>query len=351
MQKNNRRVKERSTQKEKVADQYPGVRLEPGWHDNNCENSSTWNPQIKNRLRQYNPRVLAIDGLMPYFNSDPTYFQTFLPGLPYQLNEVDNSLFIVHGDMGKYHKILHRENYPFNIATEAAALDNQFLLDSSQVLQTTTLTTFLVALGTVPFVALSQKKTTRREFVRAAVGLAGVLVSATATITSLSQISTNCLAPFTRNETEREVLQIVASLSEILVNHWWLDGRTALMIAKTQDAIDYLGLPKNTAASVVTGTAHLYKSEYLKNQGKRSHAIKEFGINLLHAFDQVFKEYQLDQAQRRRSHQALLDYCASTVISSIRINRNSHSIQEDDIGLAGNFKSPQVVSALAITIG
>ncbi len=337
-------MKERVAESQEILfpSKYTGIKLEPGWHKNKNVHESVWNPAVRERMYQYNPKVITVDGMLPFFSSNPNYYRRYLPGIPTEINGIDREICVVLADMGEYSRILPVEEFNFNLETEAKNLDDQFLDESAEAVESAAIKVVALAASSLLLVPINYK-VSRRGFLKQLIGLGTLAFSTSSLALAASQISATCLSPLTRNELEREIVQLSSLLTGKVVNHWWLDGRTALMIAKTQDAIDYLGLPRSIPASIVVGAAHLHKADYLNNKDQRDAAIKNFAVNLLAGFDEIYKKHGLNSNQRKWLHQILLDFCAKTAIVTLGVNQRQFS--SDDILSHSNFQSWQVVAA------
>jgi hypothetical protein len=272
-----------------------------------------------------------------------------LPGHPNEFNLNGEVTHIVQGDASEYETYLCLHNYDQRLLEEIMEISDRL---SDLAIWELANKSARVAVSTLFISSLletlsSQQKISRSEFFKEAARFTSSAVNAYITIFGLGVVSTGFFSPRTRNEFQASLARAAARIPGSILDNWWVDGRTALMIAKTQDAIDYLKLSRDTPSAVVFGTGHYLRAHYLLNSKERERTIRDFIKNLLYQFDILYDKYKVPPGDKTSLHRTLIHFCASTYITDIRVNPTAKSIAKDDISFNANFESPQVLGAIS----
>jgi len=161
---------------------------------------------------------------------------------------------------------------------------------------------------------------------------------------------------------EQKVTQLVRPMTKST----WLDGRTALVIAKTADAMDKLGLPKNTQGSVVMGFPHAYEAGNLSTDKKaRAETMRKYAQEYCNdvypaidddlTYDYPLKEGLITDKSEKQKRALLMDYIladfVATKIYEVKEPNSYHTDNpneavKDLIKAVNWFPSPEVMEAV-----
>lgn len=203
-----------------------------------------WNPQVAKRMKQYSPLVLGLDSVPGTASNYSDW--TWLPGSPQEMSGRD-SMFLLGGDM------LHQQfvdSETFNKLGWSKVTDYVKKSASEGV------TNLLVASLSIAALKKFREPLSRRQFLLAAFG-GGTAAMFLGKFSPIIQ----SYSPSSRSE---GISQKVTNLTKPWFSKSkWLDGRTALIIAKTLEAMKLLNLPEDTHASIVMGYPHAYEADQL----------------------------------------------------------------------------------------
>lgn len=401
----NTRVKE-ITHPEKFKS-YLNLRFEPAIHSGGQEawkvikdkflkgdvTAHEFNPEVAVRMRKYAPEIIALDGSMPDFLTfklqDPTVINkvkglrwVHLPARPLDINPKGEVYSITGDPVGFFYWGIEKLNLSHQKDTNDQ-LDQNYMLntlyDKLKNLQDkyekdetknflynevkAELYQYLIGVGITGATLLHaapsiyHKKISRRKFLGYSAGVTvGLGLAATSFPTrGFSPIREKAkdIAYSTTDEKTKDLFQTVAGIFKPRFNQRdFLDARTALLISKTQDAIDYMGKPSDTPAAVVMGAEHIYEADTFLNDPKaRARIINTFVSRLVPLFDEVVSKFP--KLSKKDARNALLDYIAQVDIIKIKDpggpaqNPNLPNLVDQLVTLIDSFQSPQVEAAIA----
>lgn len=92
----------------------------------------------------------------------------------------------------------------------------------------------------------------------------------------------------------------------------WLDARTALMISKTEEAMDRLDLPSDASGVVAMGSPHIPKApKFLRDKEARTSVIEKFAEDLIDESFSLFRKYNwVKEEQKQQFTDTLLTFLA-----------------------------------------
>lgn len=236
-----------------------------------------WNPQVAQRMRGYSPYIVGMDSYASSIDQDEGFFDwPWLPGTPLEMSGRD-SIYTVSGDL------LHWQLAPPNSGNEPFT---QYLREiGSDKLKSYVIKSTLEGLATLSLTVLaaaallrSKERFSRRNLFRIGLG------AATA---SLFGVNVGRMAPvaqsFSTNSSLESLFQIITDITKPRFNESrWLDGRTALVIAKTIESMNVLDLPQGSNGSVVMGYPHAYEArKLLEDKGARMQTIRGYAEDLI----------------------------------------------------------------------
>jgi len=372
---------------------YPGIRFEPGKHITSTDqysqvlaqlalgnlNASLWNPEVAMRISQYSPVILAIDGQSPFSDTahpvaySPDYKKllwTSMPARPQRLNTA-GQIYTISADVTAY------DNYLKPLANTNTLGGEQLSRRYEEVLrqiETTArtkgglgiiagplITGILIAGATAAAGAAASElnnarkrirpKISRRQFLHlTGVTTLGLLISLAQAGTAMASNLESSMA--TTEKGRQFWLDIIDMVRPRFIKSEWLNARTALLIAKSQDAIDFLGLPKNTPGSVVMGISHSYEaSALMEGTTERKSVISDWATNLINSLDDLLEREGLMHL-RQPAGNTLLNYITATEIFNINdpqgadLNPNFPKMIDYYVAPAGRFYSPRVEAAI-----
>jgi hypothetical protein len=354
------------------ASPYPGISFEPGIHQKEPVNlnsnvvkrvrtgnpdSHIWNSELGERVCQYQPQILALDGTMPEFDNnlsleDGLFIWVSLPARPGKINP-QGTVFIIGGDLVDFHSPFRKMHHIGKASSElkqrsygSYGADNQ-----NQFMELGTSLGISVAMGAG--FSLSQAKLARREFVKLLLGVG----LATGTLINTLAVSTRFLAPvITPLTTSQESKDMFLAICELTRPRIWrretVDFRTALLAAKTEDTYRYFGLPPTTRSSIVMGNAHTYEAErVIRSPSVRKKIIRDFAKKVVRVYDEVFARYPVMPVPEARK--TLFDFM--TKVEVVRMNDPGDTGSPYELpraimrntNLVASFQSPQVEEAIA----
>jgi hypothetical protein len=336
-----------------------------------------WNKEVGERIASYAYNapalMLTIDGLEPLPHTPTRLYSslqeagilwTHLPARPNQLHH-SGEVYVVKGDnyLRIPQTVLPDGIEPINLfkqmdAQNAADLENANNVRLEAIGEETA---GIAALGLALWSASKllspsamKQQMTRRRFLSNSIATA----AATATAGSILRIPLpNMIADMPSEPTE-EFLQTVANIVRPRITRSvFIDGRTALLLAKAEDAQTALvgEIPQMTNV-VVMGDAHTdIEPTYLRDKSGRDHAIAAFAQELLSIAKQVYGSYyhvSPDQITPQAT-QSLLKYVSQVDVVKVTDPDGSSfqpyfpRIADKQITLYKSFNSPQVEEAIS----
>lgn len=317
--------------KENLEKKFTGIHFESWLHPEKDKPGET--ESVINRIATYKPQFIAIDSDSPKLDS------SILP---------PHAIFSKSKNFGYSHVYRVRGdcNFGFMNAGEddlseyAAESNANFWLENSQsfmelpdldtknnseanmnkwmrIVSPTIFTGFLYYLAFEGDQYLTRNKNiSRRSFLKG--GLKVIKYSSLASFLGL--LGRKELSTLEARTSNKNVNNIISDLNdkitpEFMHSGWWVNGRTALLIAKMQDSIEYMKKPHDTPASVIMGTAHDYGSTNLLNsRSARDDSIGLYANNMLDMYLGVFKRNGMSEADVPTAAGLFLDYLAATEI-------------------------------------
>jgi hypothetical protein len=269
-----------------IYDSYPHVSFEPGNHaeiyeamgvlrdfDLDWYATHEWrgNPELLDRLHEYQPEFVAIDSLgaiLPLCDDNFTEVSAgavwlSLPGNPRQLNDM-GEVNVVAGDL--FSTLLKRvvkdtgdsslENIPrYNSLLRMVDMHDNALVAGASA-------GAIAIAATLQANELINRQMSRRDFLRsAALGSVGLIAGGNLFKEVLSYMTENA-ATTAKTQELKEQRVIAAGRYDIFP---WdggleMDARTAILHMKTQEAMKFCGASEDTRASVILGYSHAKKA-------------------------------------------------------------------------------------------
>lgn len=217
-----------------------------------------WNPEVAQRMKQYSPLIFGLDSVDPYPASSPDVFWPWLPGSPKEMNGQD-SVYLVGGD----HSDL-----------EIGDAWGEVVKYAQNTLGIEIPPHIILPIGVSYLLSkMPREKISRRTLLKAGLGLGGLSLA--------DMLAKFAPAAESYSTSSDNPLKKIPQFVRPVLKSNWLDGRTALVIAKTIDSMERLNLPKGTAGSIVFGWPHEYESfKFMGDKIARKDAIKKFAVEL-----------------------------------------------------------------------
>jgi len=356
---------------DKVADRF----------DKGDPDAHVWNEETVTRLASFNPRlqVLTIDSLAPSWREDKYHTKKDswlkLPARPSRINPT--GFYAVAGDIVNYVRTMQYATpqpgaeYEKEFFDMLNAMDRNerynplysdyFKNQEDQGSKARTGGAVLATLGAAAAIALKKKESTmgRRAFINtlmgAGTGLAayGVLQS----ITTPERKTAQAKAAHAQTEKDKEYWQTLTAALDSIPPWEVLDGRTALMIAKHEDAMQYLRDDKyildSAQGAMIMGYSHTHKGIlFMHDKKARDKAILTYAKNTIEIANTIiFPRYNIPEEDKRMLTRRVLHYFALTQINSIYDPGLPPGVSMDDyvetnIRRVDTFPSPQVQNAI-----
>lgn len=322
-------------------------------------NASIWNPAVSARLGTYHPRVLGLDTGIPSLGNlsieRKVLMWITLPCRPGGINE-DGIVYMVNGDLC-YSLSITDIAHPLTdqVKKELLALDlaggsghdmSRLVLPSISGL----------VMGAMLLSFFKKIKEERRFPVRVDRRRFLLMLAGTAAVATMLPISVlECFFPdFAARSTQPETKDFLVRLNQ-LTSFWTspnaCNARSAIVLAKTQDAMSQMNLPEETPAAAIFGYAHIRSMGRLQESyQERQRVIEMFTRNLLSEVDSILKEFPT--FPREETINRLLKYITLTEIMKATDpggpDANPDFINELDRCLVqeATFHSPQVRAAI-----
>ncbi len=357
---------------EKAIDLYSNIRFEPGNHGDGNHIYSVikqigagnldvhdWNPEVGERTQEHSPYLLALDGLTAgyEFQSYPgnIYLWAALPERPGKINPAKKVL-VIAGDQSRFSEaIVNRGNIEMLLKISQGQKDDLNSADprtETRLLLGTSLAAELILIAA----SLRLKKLNRRGLLKATLG-GGMLTFGTKYLNDERSNSVFRAAYSSTEEEKNRNLTIASLIGPKIIKDDWARARTAMLVLKTKDAIDVLGLPKDIAASVLMGAAHSYEAqEFLDSDAACQLAIREY-FNKIQVIIKagIWEGYGIIGDERYKENiDSLVKYIAKTDILEVTDPLNMQNGQTAQDALSKNidfktsFQSPRVLKAITL---
>lgn len=143
-------------------------------------------------------------------------------------------------------------------------------------------------------------KFTRRTLGKVAAGIGGLL-----TLGRLAPL----VQSFNSNVDSNLVLQNITNLTRpIFSGTPWLDGRTAVLLAKAQAGLKEMGAKQGASATVIVGFPHAYEAERLKKDPTgRAALIQTYAKEMINVCTKILDEFIKDP-ESKVSNEDLTDF-------------------------------------------
>lgn len=244
-----------------------------------------WNPQVAQRMKQYGPIAIGLDSI-PGSSVTPanSMFWLWLPGSPKEMTG-RNETHIVGGDLlhfqllddpvsgyfEKWKDELRKIGWG-NVSGYAKSILGAEIVGEHVFLPLSMLLAYRLLSNKNNEKGAGVKNPDRRLFLKKAAATVGVLSLATLLGRLAPLIQSYSPTPLTE-----DLSQKITDLTKPFTRSAWLEGRTALVIAKTIEAMDKLGLPQGSHGSVVMGFPHAYEvGSFLTYKNTRMEAIRKY---------------------------------------------------------------------------
>lgn len=316
-----------------------------------------WNPEVAQRMKQYSPQVLGLDSVPGGLWSKALNWP-WLPGSPKEMSGRE-SMYVVGGDMLHQDFLYNEEGNKIGWGRVAEYTAKTLVVEGigGHIL----LPTGLILLAS-RISGKSPDNTVENPARRAFLKKTGIGLGALSVATFLGKLAPAAESYATTSE---NLAQKVNQIIRPMTKSTWLDGRTALVIAKTSDAMNELGLPKDAQGSVVMGFPHAYEAGSLLTDKKiRAEAIRKYAQEYCddiypaigdETWDYV-KEGLQDKSSEKEKRALLMDYVLldflSTKIYEVKEPDSYHTDTPDAtaqnlIREVNWFMSPEVMEAIA----
>lgn len=310
-----------------------------------------WNPEVAKRMREYQPDVLGLDSLPAGFEGGAVggIWWPWLPAGPKEMNGKDR-IYVVGGDVLHQSLLVEGEHEGFREDLGKAGWGK--VEEYAKVAGAEFFGTGLLALVGLVAQAKFDGRLGRRTFLGKglkAIGAAALAV----TLGRMAPLvhSYSSMAQFS------EFLQQITEVTKFRVaSSVWLDGRTALLIAKTEDAMNALSLPAGAKASVVMGFPHAYEaSPLLADKEKRAQKMREYALELERdLFPAIVRQGWVDsddQEDREYIRNVILGIMSLSDIYEVQdpgVDKTDKPFEviQNSVKLIKHYKSPEVVEAL-----
>jgi hypothetical protein len=331
-----------------------------------------WHPEVSERIASYaytaSGLLLSIDGLAPYPpSSHPVVapqqeaINTWisLPARPNILNQT-NKVYVLKGDNLAYRlpqAILPKVEEPEQLRQQMDAEDQTQSDNASVMIQQSIIeeTTSIMTLGAVLWGAskLLERKMSRRKFLgnMIAVGTAGLVAG------SILRYPLPDITASLPNEPTKDFLEVVDNfVRPRLTRSKFSDGRTALLLAKAEDAQNTFAHLSGIINTIVMGAGHgEIAPTYLQDKGERDKAIAAYTGELLDVAKEVYGHYYHISSKDMPTQiiQALSNYLSEVDIVEVTdpggssFQPNIPQTIENYIVSVNRFNSPQVIKAIA----
>jgi hypothetical protein len=351
------------------------LKLYQSFANGNIE-SFDWNKEVGERIRSYEftapALLLTIDGLAPqpaspypFFtpHQEATFTWVSLPARPNKLNQA-GKVYVVKGDTDFYRlpqAILPNVQEPDSLKQQmdiqqksddknAVQLDQNAL--AGETIGVGAIGAILWAASKLLSPSSANQQLSRRQFLRKSIATAtGIAVAGSMLRFALPEAT--AVVP---NEPTEEFLQTVSNIVRPrIARSTFIDGRTALLLAKAEDAQANLTNAAQVQNVVIMGDEHADMAPtYMQDKKQRNTAIAAYAQELLAAAQQVYGNYyhlSPDQIPPQVTN-SLLDYVSQVDIVEVTdpggssFQPNFPSIVDQQFTAINRFNSPQVEEAI-----
>lgn len=383
-------------------DEYPKLQYEPGIHSAGGQkeinklyesffsgnlNAHFWNPQIAERIMTYQPKVLTIDSQVPLLTDnssleitaeDKYRFWMLMPARPTKINAT-GEIYTVSGDFtytensnlfpSNLEKVLQKNwnGDSLLLNEDMVRLENDeyirsFLIDTvnakGPVGASLLINSVLLLAGYLDqrrANQLSPDKVIKRYEETATFSRRRFLAAAGYFLLGLgvSRISSPYFAAISsRTDTEKFFTEISSIMRPRLLLDGWANARTAILISKLEDAIDYLHFPKNIPGSVIMGNGHIFDADQLMESIQlRDKVTNDFCVHLLNIIDAILVHLNAGHLGKMM-HNQVLDYITKVDIIKITdpggpdVNPAIANLVGKSVTPVAEFQSTKVESAI-----
>lgn len=368
---------------------YPNLHFEPGHHispddmdafykryhefNNGNIESNQWlnGDAVAGRMATYQPRILFIEGLghtykftKPPSEDNERYAPTFpFPQdvfffLPAKVEKINNEgvLYIVAGEGEPQttltnFEMIDPQQAPVKDAISDVQQNDRIAARDRNTLETTAI---LETIGLIDFALgvdfaqerIRSRPLTRRTFLKIGAGVTGSIAAGSYKYvqhTAPSQAA-SALTPGEKDY----YFKLADLVKPRVVYSDWARYRTALWILKTKDAIDHLGLPKETAAAILGGSGHSFEAlSFLNNEDACKQEIKNYTAKLLSMLDEALDRYK-PKISREEARKRIIDFLPVTFIQKVTTPNQVGSLEEMKkfVENVAEFKSTRIEEAL-----
>lgn len=364
---------------------YRNLVFEPGIHGSPADieklenslkngriNSFVWNPEVSVRLQEIQPVILAIDGVRLFYNVDqdkdseryslplrPIDTWISLPDRPTRISP-QKKVLVIAGDQSE-----------FGEAFGAGVKKNPMLEKSLNIFRTTEINNravtaetdlmFFMSVAVDAGLAVSAYATkntiTRRQLLRYAAPFAIALTTGSLFLRDQRTQSVLAAAKTENESNKTKELERAKVFGPRIILPDFIRFRTAMLILKTKDAIDVLGLPKDVSAAVLMGASHGFEAiAFLKDEKACLEEVTKYYKKLSKYLSDILqnpKSPLYDSIPFDSANAALKEYLASTMIQEItepKLEYGPAALQYElpsVIKTKALFQSPRVLKALS----
>ncbi len=325
------------TLKETQQESYPNINFQPGIHSVGpikIESSSGWNDETIIRLQKSKPKFIVMDGSFVTGQVDSGFY---LESHPEDIDPKYKKIYFVRGDVDRIARPIYSFTRDMPGFNTIRSFETTIILENSKsgvkdgaILGLLGLSLFVIA-NKIKIESSNEKKDvpkrsgilareiTRRDFLKKGVKAAGYIGGLAIYANIAARSGLRLAAALTKDNEQMEIINSIADkLSFLPFQQWWGDGRTALLIAKTQDAIKETGETMDSKAEIVMGTGHSVNfTKLLKDKEERNKVIHEFVVNVVRECKPLFSQLGLPEEQTPQAVNLLLDGIASTEILAV----------------------------------
>lgn len=375
-----------------ISQVYSGINFEPGFHARlgnepfadprvvGLIDAHSWPPIISSRMFQYQPLIVAIDGM--YLSSNKIEAQNLwwqLPSRPSNINSA-GSVLIVAGDPAFFwsanteiNKLSEKERTQF-----FPKIDKEFndMLSPLEYQANESIASYAATVGaTLGMVtvglainaigeARKQSRWSRRQFIQLGATSLFAMITGVSGLESMKATSRNDSAVNSaKAQTSEDVehyLRSYDTATQSLLNpsHLNLLGRfrTAVLVAKLKDSIDHMDLPISTSASLVMGNGHVYDNpkEIIHSERDTEQVIINYVHRLLTLLDIIMfdkKTLLYPNLNKNKLIEEMFSFIAKTDVLKFTDPQDNDTDSFDKkindlISLEQSFQSPRVTKAL-----
>ncbi len=337
----------------------------------------SYNPELETRLVAFAPQVLTIDSLpITGKNLNKKWAWLISPARPRKINPL--GFYAVAGDVPSYlYKGIARSLGAYMEKPEDSFLNTTLEIINENELNNPVYDEYLKkqkrlsvaallvsAISNVSYIYSKWSQGTepsigRRGFLKGMAAFAALTGTAGLLNAEKTFIKEYGPRKFTYSITEqqKEFWQSLTSYTDEMPPDVWLDGRTAMLIAKHEDSMHFLRqnkyLTETAKGAIVAGYTHAYKADlYMHDKIAREtaiHAYTKQAIEITNRF--IYDHYKIPAYQRAELTGSILDYFSTVEINHVSDPGIPPGVKltdyiETNIQPVATFKSPQVENAI-----